>query len=340
MNRHREPGRKIVPIAPQRTPTRARMAEYRILSLSGGGFLGLYTARLLEALEQRAGVPLAQRFDLLAGTSVGAILAVALAYEVPMARMVRLFEAGGSGVFSGRSLPSGTLGRLIDMGRSALGPKYDGVALRRALEAEFGGRTLAQAPHSLVLPAVDVGNCCTKVFKTPHASASEGDGGLLAVDAAMASAAAPTYFPSVKVSGRLYADGGLFAVAPDQVALHEAEHFVGVDVTQVRMLSLGTAASGYRPAAGVHENDGAVSWLSSGRLVMTLLAAQQQHVQAMMEDRLGGRYLRLDARWPVEGGLGLDVATPQAAQRLMALAQGTIDAFPQPGGLAPWIGPR
>jgi len=34
---------------------------FRILSLAGGGFLGLYTATVLEALEARAGVPLAAR---------------------------------------------------------------------------------------------------------------------------------------------------------------------------------------------------------------------------------------------------------------------------------------
>ena len=31
------------------------------------------------------------------------------------------------------------------------------------------------------------------------------------------------------------------------------------------------------------------------------------------EDRLGARYVRLDADWPADGGLGIDVATPHAA---------------------------
>jgi len=57
---------------------------------------------------------------------------------------------------------------------------------------------------------------------------------LRAVDVATAACAAPAYFPSVRLDGRLYADGGLFAVAPDQVALHEAEHFIGIDAARVR----------------------------------------------------------------------------------------------------------
>ena len=53
--------------------------RFRVLSLSGGGYLGVYTAALLAALELRAGEPLGRRFDLLAGTSVGGILAQEIA---------------------------------------------------------------------------------------------------------------------------------------------------------------------------------------------------------------------------------------------------------------------
>jgi predicted acylesterase/phospholipase RssA len=175
-----------------------------------------------------------------------------------------------------------------------------------------------------VLPAVNVTRSLTKVFKTPHGAASRGDEKVRVLDAVMAACAAPAYFPSVAIGDALYADGGLFAVAPDQVALHEAEHFMGIDVARLRMLSLGTATVGYRPSEGIDPDAGAVGWLSDGRLILTLIAVQQQHVQAMMEDRLGERYLRLDAEWPADAGLGIDVATPHAAKILTALAAQTL----------------
>ncbi len=139
----------------------------------------------------------------------------------------------------------------------------------------------------------------------------------------MAACAAPAYFPAVRIGQRLFADGGLFAVAPDQVALHELEHFLRVDSTRVSMLSVGTATAHYRPAEGVRDDAGAVGWLSDGRLVLTLLSVQQQHVQAMLEARLGERYLRLDAEWPAQGGLGIDVATEAAMDTLGTLARQT-----------------
>lgn len=313
---------------PNRTSPRDPTQAFKVLALSGGGFLGLYTAQVLALLEDRAEQPLGRCFDLLAGTSIGGLLALALAYEVPMQRMVALFVEHGKDVFSERSLPGGTVSRLLDLTRSVMGPKYNGAALREEIEAELGDACLKDALHATIVTAVDVHTCSTKVFKTPHTAASTGDGQLRAVDVAMASCAAPAYFPSVRVGDRLFADGGLVAVAPDQVALHEAEHFMGIDLACVSVLSVGTATANYRPRDGVDDDAGAVGWLSDGRLILTLISAQQQHVKAMVEDRLGSRYLRLDADWPAEAGLGIDVATPEASKTLRELAQRTVAGIP------------
>jgi patatin-like phospholipase/acyl hydrolase len=285
-------------VSPGEAPARD---GFRILALSGGGYLGLYSAAVLAALEEQIGEPIGRRFDLVAGTSVGGITAAAVAFELPLSH-----------------------GRLLDLSRSVLGPKYGHDALRKALQERLGEATFADALHPLLLPAVNVTRSLTKVFKTPHAEASRGDERVRVADAVLAACAAPAYFPSVEIDGALYADGGLFAVAPDQVALHEAEHFMGIDVARVRMLSIGTATVGYQPAEGIDAEAGAVGWLSDGRLILTLIAVQQQHVQAMMEDRLGARYLRLDAPWPADAGLGIDIATPQAAKTLTSLAAQTV----------------
>lgn len=298
--------------------------EFRILALSGGGYLGVFTAALLADLEEKVGEPLGRRFDLIAGTSVGGILAVALAFELPMREILGLFLDRGDQVFSSRALPKGAVSRLIDLTRSVMGPKYDGMALREALTEYLGDAKLGKALHHVVIPSVNVTRSHTKVFKTPHGPASKGDERVLAVDVAMATSAAPAYFPSVEINGELFADGGMFAVAPDQVALHEAEHFMGVDPDRVRMLSIGTGTSGYQPAEGVTDDSGAVGWLSDGRLLLTLISVQQQHVQAMMEDRLRNRYLRLDAPWPPRAGLGIDVATADSARLLTTMAHGTL----------------
>ena len=97
-----------------------------------------------------------------------------------------------------------------------------------------------------------------------------------------------------------------------------------INPSRIRMLSIGTATANYRPDSKLSEKDGAVEWLSDGRLILSLISVQQQHVQAMMEDQLRDRYLHLDADWAVDGELGIDIATPQASKILVDLAHDTL----------------
>src|SRR5687767_3106550 len=54
-------------------------APYRILSLDGGGAKGFYTLGVLKEIEAMLGRRLHERFDLIFGTSTGAIIAALLA---------------------------------------------------------------------------------------------------------------------------------------------------------------------------------------------------------------------------------------------------------------------
>jgi hypothetical protein len=44
-------------------PASGPRSGFRVLALSGGGYLGLYTAAVLAALEEEAGEPLGRRFE-------------------------------------------------------------------------------------------------------------------------------------------------------------------------------------------------------------------------------------------------------------------------------------
>lgn len=75
---------------PGRQPKRKLLGTYqkdglfRILSLDGGGAKGFYSLGVLKEIEGMLGCPLYQCFDLIFGTSTGAIIAalIALGYEV------------------------------------------------------------------------------------------------------------------------------------------------------------------------------------------------------------------------------------------------------------------
>ena len=64
----------------------------RILSLDGGGAKGFYTLGVLRELEGMLGCRLHERFDLIFGTSTGAIIAALLALGKGVAEISALYE--------------------------------------------------------------------------------------------------------------------------------------------------------------------------------------------------------------------------------------------------------
>jgi uncharacterized protein len=199
---------------------------FHILSLSGGGYFGLYSVSVLAGIEEKVGRPVARCFDLMAGTSVGGIIALGLAAEVSAAEIKSAFERNGTAIFSDRPAPTTWSGTLRDFGRYLRKPKYRPDALRRTIVELVGEETrIGGLKHPVIVPAVNLTKGRPQVFKTPHNIDFCSDLHLKVVDVALATSAAPTYFPVAEIGDALYADGGLYANSPDLLALHEAEHF-------------------------------------------------------------------------------------------------------------------
>jgi patatin-like phospholipase/acyl hydrolase len=308
--------------------------SFQILALSGGGYLGLYTADILARLEDKAGRPLAQCFDLIAGTSVGGILAIGLALERPAATMRNVFEQRGEAIFSARGRP--WFG-LWDARRSFCRAKYDGRELRRAIVDMIGAETrIGDCAHRLLVPAVNMTKGSVQMFKTGHHPTFETDPKRKAVDVAMATSAAPTYFPLVECDGGHFADGGLVANAPDICALHEAKFFLDQPPSDVSILSIGTTTTGFSLRRSMGTNLGSWRWMSRGRLFSTIVSAQQQLVDYILRHDLGDRYFRIDAVQSPEqqADLALDVANAPARGTLLGLAEGSFQKASVAPGLA------
>lgn len=292
---------------------------FQILSLSGGGFLGYYTICVLERLEAESGAPLTEHFDLLAGTSIGGIIALALADGAPAADIRRSFEESGPRIFSPRARRGNPIGNLRDLLRGLRAPKYDHRALRDTITAVIGRDTrLGALATPVVVPTVDLADGRARLFR----SYDDADARQPATDVAMATSSVPSFFPVAGVDHRLYADGGLFANAPDLLALNEAEYRLGIDPADIRMLSIGTASDHFAFADVGQRRQGLIDWLSHQRLIRIFMAAQQSSTETIMADRLGEGYLRIDKRQTLEEQdlVGLDIATREAQEILARLA--------------------
>lgn len=215
--------------------------RFRVLALDGGGVRGAFTASVLAELENSTGTRCAERFDLITGTSTGGLLAIALAMGHPAEELCELYRRNGNAIFP----LEGRTSRFLGLLRQFVKSKYDQGALRGALKEVLGDAKLGAAHTRLVIPAYDITTGRVFVFKTRHLDRFRYDVDVKAVEIAMCTAAAPTYFPAnllpehAKVS---YVDGGVWANAPVMVGITEAVGFLGRRLDELDVLSVGTTA--------------------------------------------------------------------------------------------------
>ena len=218
---------------------------FRVLALDGGGIRGLITAIWLEALQQRVGRPLRDAFDLIAGTSTGAVLAAALADGRQPREAAELYVKEAERIFPGR------IERLWERARRGFreglsAPRYSGEGLDKVLKREFGDRRLGDLPVRTLITAYDAYGREPVVFKSWRREYRQ----VKVWEACRASGAAPSYFPAhvLTLGGRRrpMIDGGVVANNPSACALAEAWRLAersGDRAPAVLLASFGTGES-------------------------------------------------------------------------------------------------
>ena len=192
----------------------------RILALDGGGVRGLISLAFAERIEsilaERSGRPdarLADYFDLIGGTSTGAIIAAGLALGYSAAHMIDLYLELSTKGFKRQRWLGGTLA-----------PKFDATALRSVIVELFGTETLGssnlRSGLGIVAKRLDSGsvwlfhNHPEGRFFSPESADVTPNRDMLLADLLRASTAAPSYFapealevaPGTK---GLFVDGGV-----------------------------------------------------------------------------------------------------------------------------------
>ena len=137
------------------------------------------------------------------------------------------------------------------------------------------------------------------IFKTPHNAEGRGsqDADIPAVDVALSTSAAPTYFPAHRIeSGGMlkgvFIDGGVWANCPAMVGIVEAVAFCGQRIEDINMLSIST--TNYPFAIGHQaEGWGLLGW--APKIMETFMFGQVQSAVAQAQCLLGNdRFLRID----------------------------------------------
>jgi patatin-like phospholipase/acyl hydrolase len=206
---------------------------FRILSIDGGGIKGVFPAAFLCALQGKLSYPIADCFDLIAGTSTGGIIALGLGLGLTPFQILEFYKSHGSSIFPASQ-------KMRTRIKHYFSTKYRADPLKTALQEVFGDHMLGESRKRLLIPSFSASTGKIYVYKTPHDCRLMSDWNQLAVDVAMATSAAPSYFPPyVSPSYIAHLDGGMWANNPTGNAVVEAVGVLGIDRSQIRVLSIG-----------------------------------------------------------------------------------------------------
>ncbi|XP_034569635.1 patatin-like protein 1 isoform X3 [Setaria viridis] len=280
---------------PQPPPSKGKLIT--ILSIDGGGIRGLIPATIIACLEAKLqeldgpDARIADYFDVIAGTSTGALLTMMLA--APNENKRPLFAAKDLTTFYLENCPkifpqrkAGWLSTAMDLMSTMRGPKYDGVFLHDKIKNLTHDVRIADTVTNVIVPAFDVKYLQPVIFSTYEAKNEPLKNALLS-DICISASAAPTYFPAhffktEAPNGKSrefhLVDGGMAANNPTMLAMSMLTKEVlrrnsdfhlnrdSVDYRDYLIISIGTGSAKQSEKYTAHQcaKWGPVQWLYNG----------------------------------------------------------------------------
>lgn len=289
---------------------------FKILSIDGGGIKGLYSATILQHLEERYG-SISDYFDMICGTSTGGLIALALAQGISASVICDLYQNKGEMIFPKQSKLLGIIKQTFWKG------KFDQQPLKEVLIELFGDKKIGDSKNLLCIPSYSFTDARPWVFKLDHGILDR-DNKALCVDVALATSAAPTYFPLVEIEyydSKQFIDGGVWANNPTMVGVIEAlTYFVGEEkpFNSIEVLSVSSLNNVSGKPVGLSKARSFIDWRND--LFETSLIGQSHFTNYMMEklcelNNIDIKYVRIPSESisaEQQHLVQLDCATPNA----------------------------
>jgi len=280
------------------------MAKYHILSLDGGGLRGLITVIILQRLNAEPGLKgWIDNVDLVAGTSTGGLLALAIAKGLDLQKLRDLYAVKGKKIFDDSWFDD-----VVDLG-NIIGAQYSNRNLTRELINIIENTTLGDLQKRVLVTSFDLDNedpdpkkrtWKPKVFHNIPGQAN--DDSMLAYKVALYTSAAPSYFPAVDG----YVDGGVFANNPSMCALaqtQDSRNTARPALSDVVLLSLGTGTS-LTYIKGKKLDWGLAQWAKP--LISVMMDGVNGIADYQCKQLLGSCYHRVAPKFPPGVSMPLD----------------------------------
>jgi patatin-like phospholipase/acyl hydrolase len=252
---------------------------FKILSIDGGGIKGLYSSTVLEHLEQRFG-SVSEYFDMICGTSTGGLIALCLALKIPAKTISDVYEKEGHKIFPRRSKWGGIIRQTLWKG------KYSDQPLKEVVNGLFKTKKVVDLDNLICIPSYSLTDARPWIFKRDHGILDR-DNNTYLTDVALATSAAPTYFPLCEIpsyNNKQFIDGGVWANNPALVGIIEAlTYFVGKgkEFAAIEILSISSLNNSAGKPIGLKRNRSFLDWRND--LFDTSLIGQSRFTDYFMD---------------------------------------------------------
>jgi hypothetical protein len=210
-----------------------------ILSIDGGGIRGIIPLACLIELEKIKGRPSREIFDMVAGTSTGAVIAAGLAIGMSARGLMAMYRNMAESAF--QAIPFWQV--ILNLGNH----RYSSEFVAKTLDQMGADREINSLPIDVFITGKNTVTSRTDFFVRDNQGNASVWGRLPLKDAVLASTAVPTYFPahSATLDGKTHTwvDGGAGVSGnPCYQAAVEAIHYSAGTYPpgDTRMLSFGT----------------------------------------------------------------------------------------------------
>ncbi|NGX51877.1 MAG: putative sporulation hydrolase CotR [Candidatus Anoxychlamydiales bacterium] len=295
----------------------------KILSINGGGIKGTFAAAFLASIEDTLKSPVADYFDLIVGSSTGGIIALGLGLGLSGNDILNFYRQEGPNIFA--------VNNISKYFRWIFTSKFDDQPLKQALHKSFEDKKLGDSKKRLIIPSLSLETGDLYLYKTAHHPRLEFDYKVKAVDVALATSAAPTYFPIHQIKGTPFIDGGVWANNPTDIAIIEAISVLNWNKSEIKVLNLGCTYSPFDVEklrkSKKNKYSGIFQWAKGRKLLKVFMESQEKASLAKGQLLVGKENVFHINPVVPEGRYSLDNATE--IESLIGLGQEKArEAFP------------
>lgn len=290
-----------------------------VLAVDGGGIKGLISAYVIEELDKtlkskNGDAPLSSYFDLIAGTSTGGLITLCLTKTNPISTNdITGLYLHKNGIFFPH--PKSFFERLLK-------DKYSIDGMLKYFDEVFKDDTFNSLTTNALLMSYDIEN------STPFPMDKTSTPCMKLKDAAMATTAAPTYYPpfTLKTDDKKYCliDGGVIANNPTLWAYAKAKELYP-NRKRIHVISIGN----FRKKPTFNQDSGSFSWLdfSKGNLPIQTLyhSASYENISALAKVFPDLDYIRIEYHNNKEESIKMDDISPLTLNRLTMMGKAVIN---------------